>query len=616
MDNRANVRAVITADDRASGVLSRFGDHVSGVGGKIASTMKVAATAFAAAGVAATGFAIKSAAEFEQTRIGLENMLGSADKARKILRDVSQFAAETPFEFPELAQATRQLVAFGFTGEGAFKTMKQLGDVSAAVGAPINDLAYLMGTLRAQGRAFTIDIRQFAMRGIPIYEYLAKVFKTNTQEVTELIEAGKVGFPEVQKAFQMMTTEGGKFHGTMAKQSKSLTGLWSTLKDVIGQTARQLVGINQEGDVAEGSLFARLRDMLMWLTKNLPNILNQMKAGINSVLPTLKQWAKNIADVATAIAGYLGPKLAALWTTLSTQLIPALTRLWQEVGIPLARFLGTALVVAIGLVIDALNLWYRILTPVINWMASNKSVVYGFAAAFAFLKLQMMFNKTAAAFQLAMSGPVMGGIRMVMAGIGANGLRGGLTSLKALIGNGGAWRGAFQVGLIAAAVWASGKIIETTKAIVGAYRAVEASLKSAETAGRVFDEALASIQNNPNLSAEQKKKLINTLTQSPTGSGAPRHLGGPVTAGSEYLVGERGPEKFVPRESGTIVPNHALRGAGGQGQGSNINLTVNVGAYTGTEIEKRKLAHELWRALMDMASSKGMSPQDMLGLNR
>ena len=82
----------------------------------------------------------------------------------RFLSQVSKFIAKTPFEFPELAQSVRQLVAFGFNAEDAVNTMKQLGDVSATVGAPINDLAYLMGTLKTQSRAFTIDIRQFAQK--------------------------------------------------------------------------------------------------------------------------------------------------------------------------------------------------------------------------------------------------------------------------------------------------------------------------------------------------------------------------------------------------------------------------------------------------------------------
>jgi hypothetical protein len=50
-----------------------------------------------------------------------------------------------------------------------------------------------------------------------------------------------------------------------------------------------------------------------------------------------------------------------------------------------------------------------------------------------------------------------------------------------------------------------------------------------------------------------------------------RAMGGPVSSGSSYIVGERGPELFTPSRSGSIVPNHALGGGGG----SVINLTVN-----------------------------------------
>ena len=52
-------------------------------------------------------------------------------------------------------------------------------------------------------------------------------------------------------------------------------------------------------------------------------------------------------------------------------------------------------------------------------------------------------------------------------------------------------------------------------------------------------------------------------------------LGGPVGAGRPYMVGERGPELFVPRTAGTIIPNHAMGGA---------NVTVNVDA-SGSSVE-------------------------------
>lgn len=270
----------IRATDKASqvfagvgGSLDKLDSNVSGftsrAGAAFGAFAKRSAVALAAAGVAAGGFAVKSAGDFEQTRIGLENMLGSAERAKSLLADINRFAAETPFEFPELADATRQLVAFGFSGEDAFKTMQQLGDVSAAVGAPIGDLSYLMGTLRTQGRAFTIDIRQFAQRGIPIYEYLAKVMGVTEKEMSKLIEEGKVGFPEVQKAFEAMTGQGGKFYNTMERQSKSFNGQLSTLKDNLLNVGRNLVGIDKEGTVRSDSLFGKLTEGVGFLNEKL-----------------------------------------------------------------------------------------------------------------------------------------------------------------------------------------------------------------------------------------------------------------------------------------------------------------------------------------------------------
>lgn len=388
--------------DQTGTHVEKSGGAFEKLGSMAAAAAKTAAIALGAAATATVAFGIKSAASFEQTRIGLENMLGSADAARDMLAKVSKFAAETPFEFPELAQATRQLVAFGFSGDEAFKTMTQLGDVSAAIGAPIGDLAYLMGTLRAQGRAFTIDIRQFAMRGIPIYEYLAKVFKTNTQEVTKLIEAGKVGFPEVQKAFQLMTQEGGKFHGTMAKQSKSLSGLWSTLKDVVGQTTREMVGITATGDIREGSIFDRLRNGVGGLISSLEAVGPKISAAFNTIftaaqvlltgdfrhgmfggqfyedsafikgLVTARSLMVSLANFVRDLVAnsfnalkravdFLDEAFIALFNTVIKDVFPTVKRLWNEVLKPLAPIILGVIVVAFKVWISVLNFWIAVI---------------------------------------------------------------------------------------------------------------------------------------------------------------------------------------------------------------------------------------------------------------
>jgi gas vesicle protein len=586
---QANIKAVISAEDRASGVLVGFSDRVDALGARVGASLKIAATAFTTAAIAATGFAVKSAANFEQTRIGLENMLGSADKARGVLKEVSKFAAETPFEFPELAQATRQLIAFGFSAEDGVKTMKQLGDVSAAVGAPINDLAYLMGTLKAQGRAFTIDIRQFAQRGIPIYEYLAKVLKTNTQALTGMIEEGKIGFPEVQKAFEMMTAEGGKFHGTMEKQSKSLSGLFSTLKDNIGQAAREMVGITVEGDIKEGSMFARLRDAVNGLNQNLPRMIASMQQIIRDIIPQLKLWANNIVEVGRQVAEYLEPKLEALWNSIKNAM-PTLQQLWREVLQPLSVVIGQTLVLALGLAIDAINVLVRVLMPVTQWMLDNKPIVIGLAIAFGTLAFAMNFENIAASFGAAMAA-----------------VRGTIIATQT------------QLGLLNAALLSFGGFTVFAGVAIGALAAVQ--MKGQETLNllqRLNDQAaqsqnsatqamqeVANAYHAGRITKEQYQDFFRKI------SGA-RAEGGPVNANSAYLVGEKGPEIFVPKQGGTVVPNRNI--STGMASNTVLNLSVNVGVYTGSEIEKRKLAKEMWQSLQDLASAKGKSAQELLGI--
>lgn len=574
----ANIKAVITAEDKASGVLRGFAGRVDQLGDRVVSTMKTASVAFGAAAAAATTFAVKSAADFEQTRIGLENMLGSADAAREMLAKVSKFAAETPFEFPELAQATRQLVAFGFSGEDAFETMQQLGDVSAAIGAPINDLAYLMGTLRAQGRAFTIDIRQFAMRGIPIYEYLAKVLQTNTKELTTMIEEGKVGFPEVQKAFQLMTAEGGKFHNTMQRQSRSLSGLFSTLKDNIGMAARELVGITQEGDIKEGSLFARLQQGVTTLNANLPKLIETMKSAIRDIIPQFQQWAGVISDVANRIGDYLGPKLAALWGTLKDDLIPALTTFWQDILLPLVPVIGTVLVGALGFAIDALNILLDAFSGLINFLRENEVVFWAIVGVLGAIRLALFLQGALEAF------------KGVMAGVAAS-----YKTTAALV----------TTPMVMPAI-AVGAALVALQLVLNKAQEIQRTLDRTNSAMDGIDKSLAQARaqyERGDISKERYNAILKGAY-----SGLPgRASGGPVSAGQAYMVGEQGPEMFIPNRTGGIVPTSSLGN-------STVNVNFNVGMYTGTEVEKRKVAKELWSALQDAAKSKGMTANQLVGL--
>lgn len=158
----------------------------------------------------------------QQLRVALSTILQDKEKADALISDITQFAAKTPFNLEDVAAGAKQLLAYGSSAENVVKELSMLGDVAAGLQIPIGQLIYLYGTLRTQGRAMTIDIRQFAGRGIPIYEELAKVLGVSKDQVGKFVTAGKVGFKEVEQAFKNMTSEGGKFNNLMENSA----GTW------------------------------------------------------------------------------------------------------------------------------------------------------------------------------------------------------------------------------------------------------------------------------------------------------------------------------------------------------------------------------------------------------
>lgn len=184
--------------------------------------------------------------QFQKLEVAFNTMLGSADKADALMAQLVRTAAITPFDLEGVAQGAKQLLAYGMEAENVNETLIRLGDIAAGLSMPLNDLVYLYGTTMAQGRLYTQDLNQFTGRGIPMIEELAKVFGVAESKVKDLVEAGKVGFPEVQKVIENLTGEGSKFGGLMEEQSKTISGQISNIEDAISTMFNDL-GKQSEG---------------------------------------------------------------------------------------------------------------------------------------------------------------------------------------------------------------------------------------------------------------------------------------------------------------------------------------------------------------------------------
>lgn len=178
---------------------------------------------------------IEATEKMQQLQVALSTILQDKSKADQLIADIVQFAAKTPFNLDDVATGAKQLLAYGSSADNVVNELSMLGDVASGLQIPIGQLIYLYGTLRTQGRAMTVDIRQFAGRGIPIYEELAKVLGVSKDQVGELVKEGKVGFKEVEQAFKNMTSEGGKFANLM----ESSAGTWPQRLSNIEETLFQ-----------------------------------------------------------------------------------------------------------------------------------------------------------------------------------------------------------------------------------------------------------------------------------------------------------------------------------------------------------------------------------------
>lgn len=254
-----NLKFSIVLDDselrsqinESKSAFQELGDQAVAEGNRMDDALKSVGRTIASLGLAwsAQEFAQKVASvrgEFQQLEVAMETMLGSSSKAQTLMAQMVQTAATTPFGLQEVAGGAKQLLAYGLEAEKVNDTLIRLGDIAAGLSIPLGDLVYLYGTTMAQGRLYTQDLNQFTGRGIPMLKELAKQFGVAESEVKGLVEAGKVGFPQVQKVIESLTDEGGTFGGLMEKQSHTITGQISNIEDAFDMMFNE-IGKESEG---------------------------------------------------------------------------------------------------------------------------------------------------------------------------------------------------------------------------------------------------------------------------------------------------------------------------------------------------------------------------------
>lgn len=217
-----------------------------------------------AAAVGIVKASLQLAINAERAQIAFANLLQDVEAATGLLRDIRGFAAITPFQVPELTDASRKLLAFGTSANEVIPTLRVLGDIASGTGNSIGEIAEIYGKAQVQQRLFAEDINQLTGRGIPVITALAKQFGVADSKLKELVKEGDVGFSNLRNALIDLTAEGSRFGGMMEAQSKTLGGSLSTLRDAVSD-----LGLQFGQTLAKATALTEKVQMLTELVKDL-----------------------------------------------------------------------------------------------------------------------------------------------------------------------------------------------------------------------------------------------------------------------------------------------------------------------------------------------------------
>jgi tape measure domain-containing protein len=230
VDSRDAVSKLRQVETQANRTEKAFG-AITAVAGKLA-------IAFGA--LEAGRFIFAKTSELESQTKSLEVLTGSVEKATKIIQELQQLGAVTPFTSTELIDAAKRLNAFGVEAENVVETTRRLADVSGATGAELQGLVTAYGQVQAKGRLQGEELLQFQERGVALQKELQKMYGLSGKELQDALSKGRISAEAVEVAIIRLTNTGGKYANGAIAQSETLAGKFSTLTDGVEMLARRI----------------------------------------------------------------------------------------------------------------------------------------------------------------------------------------------------------------------------------------------------------------------------------------------------------------------------------------------------------------------------------------
>lgn len=239
------------------------------------------------AAVAGVTLLVREFSKVEDAVASFTTLTGSVENATKLVNDLNEAAAQTPFRFEDLSEAANVMLGFGIaTKDTVIPQLTMLGDVAQGNADKLNRITLAFSQIQAGGKASMQDINQLINAGVPIFAQLEKMTGKNVKQLRKMVEQGRITGPVIAKAFEQMTSEGGLFFRGMEIASKTTSGMWSTFLDTISLTAAEL-----------GSTLAPVvKELLTMLTEQAGSVREWVKANRELIAQRVADFFKKLVE--------------------------------------------------------------------------------------------------------------------------------------------------------------------------------------------------------------------------------------------------------------------------------------------------------------------------------
>lgn len=266
---------------------------------------------------------ISSNAEMEQYQTSFEVMLGSVSKAKKMMEDLTTFASKTPFTLEDTIPQASLLMSYGVQAEDLINTMTKLGDLSQGNAEKFSRISLAYGQMLAKGKVTGEELRQMTEAGVPLMQTLADVLGVTTEQYAELQEKGEVSIATLNQGIDSLTTGTGKFAGMMEKQSQTMYGMMSTVKDNLQQLGRDI------GAEAFGEIKVAIDDIMESIKKAQEDgtLSEKAKEIGESIGKTIKKLWELKEVIAAGVSAFVAFKISLSITSTIAKLAMAFSTL-------------------------------------------------------------------------------------------------------------------------------------------------------------------------------------------------------------------------------------------------------------------------------------------------